>query len=57
MYGKLLNKVKYVVYGRLWVHIKGIIIDEAETVPTGYGLSPMLSTQNKLVLNQWQGQL
>jgi hypothetical protein len=36
VYGKLLNKVEYVEYGRLLVHIRGIIIDEAETVPTGY---------------------
>jgi hypothetical protein len=27
--------VMYVVYGKLFVHIKGIITDEAETVPTG----------------------
>jgi hypothetical protein len=33
IYGKLLNKVEY---DRLLVHIRGIIIDEAETVPTGY---------------------
>jgi hypothetical protein len=33
IYGKLLNKVEY---GILFVHIRGIIIDEAETVPTGY---------------------
>jgi hypothetical protein len=35
IYGKLLYMVMYVVYGKLFVHIKGIITDEAETVPTG----------------------
>jgi hypothetical protein len=34
--GKLLYMVMYEVYGgKLLVHIKGIIADEAETVPTG----------------------
>jgi hypothetical protein len=36
IYEKLLNKVEYVEYGRLLVHIRGIIINEAETVPKGY---------------------
>jgi surface polysaccharide O-acyltransferase-like enzyme len=34
IYGKLLYIVIYVVYGKLLVHVKGTITDQAETVPT-----------------------
>jgi hypothetical protein len=62
IYEKLLNKAEYVEYGRLLVHIRGIIIDETETINRIYEIIvtwpfTMLSPQNKLVLNQRQGQL